>query len=282
MLTEEPRNMSEILLGLESENIFINKETITKYFKTLREAGCFIEKKKNKFYIKYPILNFSADELKTLAEFEKISSNINCKTNYAAFLKFLDKLFVLTHKTEYEKYKKICLKSNKNKNSWSEKISLKYRDKIEILSRFMDENSAMVKIVYKNKNYTITPISFRYYQDSASIFAYDNKKNVNKNFALDGIEEIKGTPITSTGGDFGLSTTFKITGRLKNNYILKEGEIAMDSDGALIVTNNKEDKTELFNRLLKYGEYCEILYPKSDRQKFLELVENLIAKITLG
>ena len=282
MLTEKPLSMDEILLGLESEDIFINKETITKYFKTLREAGCTIEKRKNKFYIKYPILGFSPDELETLAGFEKIASNINSKANYGAFCKFLEKIFTLANADEYEKYKKISLKTKQNKAFWSEKISSKYKEKIETLSRFMYENSSVINIIYENKNYSITPLSFCYYKDSVSLLGYDNKKNVNKNFTLDKLTDIKGTPITATGKDFGLSTTFKITGRLKKSYTLKEGEIAVESEEGLIITNNKEDKKELFNRLLKYGDCCEILYPKNDRENFINLVENLITNSTRG
>ena len=79
--------------------------------------------------------------------------------------------------------------------------------------------------------------------------AYDNIENVNKNFALNKIDDIKATPSKGINTEFGLSTTFKISGKLKNIYRIREGEIVTNYENYIIVTNKKEDKTELFNRL---------------------------------
>ena len=72
----------------------------------------------------------------------------------------------------------------------------------------------------------------------------------------------------------------KKKGDLKKSYMAKEGENVSPYDDYLIVTNKNEDKEVLFKRLLKYGTYCEVLYPKSDREKFINLVENLISRHT--
>ncbi len=81
---------------------------------------------------------------------------------------------------------------------------------------------------------------------------------------------------------FALTTTFKITGRLKYAYDIKEGETVSSYDDCLIVTNKNEDKSELFRRLLKYGNLCEILYPKTDRENFKNLVYSLINRFELN
>jgi len=279
LMTQNPVSIDEILKHFESEEIYLSKETISKYFATLRRAGCDIQKKKNKFYIKYPILNFSKSELLTLANFQKAAYNLNSKNNYSHFLKFLERLFILTN--EIENYRKISRENPINKSFWDDKTGKEYKEKIEILSEFMGNNPQKLKIAYEGINYNITPLNFRYNKDSICLSAYDNVENVNKNFALNKIDDIKPTPSKGTGTEFGLSTTFKITGKLKNAYRIREGEIVTNYENHIVVTNKKEDKTELFNRLLKYGAYCEILYPENDRKKFLKIIEDLISKHTM-
>ena len=99
-------------------------------------------------------------------------------------------------------------------------------------------------------------------------------------FPLYKISDIKETLSAKSPVDFSLTTTFKITGRLKNAYAPREGEIISEFKDHIIVSNKKEDKDELFKRLLKYGSFCEILYPKSDREKFKTLVTGLISNFS--
>lgn len=273
LMTESPSSINDILNSFEKEGIFVTKETISKYFTTLREAGCNIQKRKNKFYIKYPILEFTEDEIETLKEFESIAQNLNSKKQHLHFLKFLDKLFTLTNYTAFENYKKQRIQIN----NFSEKLSNIYKDKIEAISEFISKNPQKLTLTFEDKDYSITPVGFRYFENSICLLGYDTKENVNKNFPLGKITNIKQSPIKAPGTDFGLSTTFKITGRLKDAYNVRKGEIIGVYDDYIVVTNKKEDKDALFRRLLKYGTFCEILYPQNDREKFKKLIENLLS-----
>lgn len=275
IMTKKPVSIDEILTIFDNEGIFIERETISKYFATLRYAGCDIQKRRNKFYINFPVLHFSNDELSTLAEFQKTVSALNSKNNYSYFSKFLDKLFMLCPKTDMGNYQNIYKKCLLEKDFLDKKTTEKYKNKIEIFSEFMDDTPQQLKITYEEKSYNIIPLNFRYYKNSISLLAYDNSKNINKNFLLDKITSIIRVPSAAYNTDMGLATTFKLTGRLKNAYILKRGETGMARGNYMLVTNKTEDKNELFNRLLKYGTSCEILYPKSDREKFLYLIKNL-------
>lgn len=277
IMTKNPVSIDEILSTFENEGIFIERETISKYFATLRNAGCNIQKKRNKFYINFPALHFSQCDFSTLAEFQKTISTLNSKNNYSYFLKFLDKLFALCPKSDIDNYNIAYKKCLTEKSFLDEKTVEKYKNKIEIFSEFINNTPQKVKIIYEEKRYNITPLNFRYYKNSISLLAYDNNKNVNKNFLLDKITSITRIPSISANTEFGLATTFKLKGRLKNTYILKEGETGMARGDYMLVTNKTEDKNELFNRLLKYGTNCEILYPKSDRENFLNLIKRLRA-----
>jgi len=279
LMTEKPVTLEEIMLFLEEDNSFVNKETISKYFATLRNAGCDIQKRKNKFYIKYPVLNFTNTELNTLSILQKTASNLCSKKDNDEFLKFIDKLFTLVDKTEVNYYKNI-LQNSENKSLIDKELTNRFKDKIETISQFMGASAQKIKITYQEKIYNIIPLKFHYFKHSICLFGYDCLNKVNKNFSLSHISDIKQTPILAQNMDFSLSTTFKIKGRLKNGYLLKEGEILSSYDDYAIVTNKNEDKEVLFKRLLKYGTYCEVLYPKSDREKFINLVENLISRHT--
>lgn len=272
LMTEKPVTVEEILSTLEEDNSFVNKETISKYFTTLRNAGCDIQKRRNKFYIKYPILNFPDNELGVLSAFQKIAKNLCTKSDYSEFLKFMDKLFTLTDTDEIKRYKAVFY-SMEDKNLID--IS-KFKDKIETISNFMGDNARKIKITVENKTYTVVPLKFHYLKNSVCLYAYDVKENINKNFPLSLLHDIKQTPLSAQSTDFSLSTTFKITGGLKNTYQIKEGEIISPFEDYIVVTNKKEDKEQLFKRLLRYGTNCEILYPKSDREKFKNLVKYLI------
>lgn len=272
LMTEKPVSLKEITESLEEDDNFVNRETITKYFTTLRNAGCNIQKKQNKFYIKYPILSFSDTEFKTLADFQKITKNLTSKKDYNEFLKFLDKLFALADTKKLSEYKRI-LQNTEDKNLVSSNV---FKDKIESISNFLTEPLQKIKIIFEDKPYTIIPIKFRYFKNSICLFGYDCANNVNKNFPINKIQSIKQTPSLAQSTDFGLSTTFKIKGDLKKSYMAKEGENVSPYDDYLIVTNKNEDKEALFKRLLKYGTNCEILYPKTDREKFHTLIHSLI------
>jgi len=277
LMTEKPVSIEEIMTALEEVDNFVNKETISKYFTTLRKAGCDIQKRKNKFYIKYPILNFTDTELNTLSIFQKTAINICAKKDYTEFLKFLDKLFTLSDKNETSRYK-AAFQNSSDKNLINKELTNKFKNKIETISQFMGNSPQKLKIIYEDKNYDIIPLKFHYFKHSICLFGYDYLNKVNKNFSLDKISDIKQTPFMAQYADFSLSTTFKVKGKLKNSYSAKEGEIVSSYENYLIVTNNKEDKEELFKRLLKYGIECEVLYPKSDRTKFISMIESMIQR----
>lgn len=273
LLIETPMSANEILEKLEEENIFINAESLSKYLVTLRLSGCDIQKRRNKFYIKYPIFHLDDAELETLAHFDILCKNLNSKENYGEFQKFLNKLFSLSKNTE--KYIQIqAVQSPETFSTGTEK----YKEKIEIISKFIDGNTQKIKITAENKEFAITPLKFHYFKNSVCLLGYDIKNNVNKYFPLDKISKIEEGNSSLAPVEFSLTTTFKISGRLKNGYYLREGETLTEHGNYIIVSNKKEDKDELFKRLLKYSTCCEILYPKTDREKFKKLVESLILK----
>lgn len=245
LLTEKPVSVNKIFETFENKNTYVTRETITKYFSTLKAHGATIKKSKGKYYINYPLLNLSFENLKTLANFEKAVEDLGSNQDKQNFTRILNKLCSLLSVEEIETYKKISSELLR-KERLCLKISKKYKEKIQTLSNFMNEHTNQIKILFDNKEYTVLPLDFIYGKNSVSILCYDIKKNLNRSFSLDKITKVKNCHKSINTADFSFCTTFKISGRLKDAYILKEDETAQRNDNSIIVTNNKEDKKKLF------------------------------------
>lgn len=277
LLSEKPMSMNEIFNEFSDEDDFISKETISKYFSTLRQLGVVIQKNKNKFFLKYPIcsINFSNQELSVLADFEKMAHDLCSSDDYKVFKSIYEKIFNLTNNecsNAYDDIKKSTFMCN-----GASLISQKHKEKIEKLADYLSFGSRKIKIKYDNTSYQIIPKYIKYMKSNVYLYAYDNISKVNKLFVIDKIEDISLMPQMAAGSEFAYATTFKIYKRLKFAYYPREGEIVEDFSDYQIVTNKDEDKDSLFRRLLRYVDLCEIIYPASDREKFKKLIDNMLA-----
>ena len=99
LLHQKPRSINEICFELDVDNIGVKKETITKYFSTLRSCGCIVEKREGKFYLlNMPFfINLNKEELKTLAYFQKFSQKFNSKLFEEKIQSALSKLLKLSN-----------------------------------------------------------------------------------------------------------------------------------------------------------------------------------------
>ena len=73
-----------------------------------------------------------------------------------------------------------------------------------------------------------------------------------------------------------IPVVFKLRGRLAKVYRLYEREKFSEQDKKLkevTVTSYSDDIDSLLMRILKYGENCEVLYPKQVRNKMANLIK---------
>lgn len=273
LLHQKPLRLDELCYELDASELGVNKETITKYFSTLREVGCVIEKSEGKFWLKHLpfFVDFNKRELETLAIFQKFAQKLHQKKLNEKLQSALSKILKMTDVSVHINYHQI-LNSIK-----FEDIYYKNKEKLELLSNFFDENAQKLKIKYRSENYKILPKCFKFNKINAYLFAFNEESKKYQNFLLDDIEEIVSLIQNTSAQNFASVTVFKITDRLASGYTLYENELIHEIErGVKIVTNKTQDKKELHSRLLKYGEFCEIISPKDEKEIFKRELDEMI------
>lgn len=274
ILMSSPSSRREICELLNRKEIKADIKTITKYIRTLKLAGFDIRVENKKFQVyKTPFTTSLTKEEKDglmavialLNNFFKGGANRDCKLMEEK----LRNIFALKNNLE------INIENKPIDFNFEADENLSFN--IMKLSKYLMEDNVKLKIKYEKKRYIIFPKEIKYKRNGVFLYAYNKTKEKNSIFRVDLITDIKF--IEYVNPEFpttGKQTIFKITGRLKKNYILREGEVAKYMEDEVYVTNVYEDKEELFNRLIKYGKYCEVTYPESDRKKFKNKIKNLI------
>ena len=97
---------------------------------------------------------------------------------------------------------------------------------------------------------------------------------------IDSIIELNQLPKKSKGTTCLNSVVFELYGRLVSSYKLKPSEKVINfSNSCITVSNTAEDKDVLLRRLLKYGENCKIITPKSMQNELLELTNEMLKNL---
>lgn len=75
------------------------------------------------------------------------------------------------------------------------------------------------------------------------------------------------------------SVTFRLKDRLAKGYRLRDDEklLQTKSDGSIIILNQKEDRVLLLKRLMRYGENCEVISPKTLREEMKQMIETTLS-----
>jgi|GEM_PF-1299487 len=274
MLHARPLGLDELCYELDIDEVGVNRETITKYFSTLREVGCVIEKRGGKFWLKHMPLfvNFTQRELETMAIFQKFTQKLQQKRIDDKIQSAFSKILRMTDMKLHEQYHKIL-----NAVKFDD-VYIENKEKLELLSNFFDENSSKLKIKYRGEHFKISPKSFKFGENSVQLFAFNEASKKYENFLLSDIEAIMSLIQSTSAQNFASSTVFKITGRLANGYFPYEGEVVMQTGkDNKNVTSKMQDKAELHARLLKYGELCTLISPRDEVEEFISEIDDMIA-----
>ncbi len=272
MLYKGPHSLDEICDELYGEDIILSRETIAKYFKTLRKSGCVIRKRRGKFELEsVPFsLDLSDEDFYFLAAFENLGLNLYGENIRDDLKTALSKILSLTDGSGYEKYRGFS-----NGVAKINHISLLFRDKISKLLKFGYDNSK-IKVLYGDRKMNISHISFKYCDNAVFVHVFNEDSKNYELLLLENIKEIYSTPKSSLASNFAPYTVFELRGRLKNSYSLYEGErVIKTGEDFMVVSNNFEDKNELFKRLVRYGKLCRIVSPKGDIEKFKNMLDKM-------
>lgn len=264
---------------------YFSKEVILKYISTLRSAGYDISKPApsnnyNYELNKSPVLiELSNEQLKNLAVMfcyaESLYQN-KIIDNYNSFLKKIkkfipDKQVQLLNKEIKKQREKLetdffkhapfeeLIKKIENFQTANQRVSIKYR-----LSCNKEEN----QIVLELKN-------IKYDKNEVYISGYNPISEQTHAIKLTQIVDIKQLPTKSQYNQILLPVTFRLKGKLAKVYRPYENEKIVSTDeksNTIEITAHIEDNEALIKRLLKYGENCEVIYPKHVQNDMIKII----------
>ncbi|HSA07692.1 MAG TPA: WYL domain-containing protein [Candidatus Gastranaerophilales bacterium] len=295
-LNEKNKNADELnelfLDDPDVERIF-SKDVILKYISTLRLAGYDISRpsaSNNYCYElnKAPVLiDFSDEEIRTLVLLKSYAEGFQQNKHIKNYYSFLEKIKRYMCKKQIEKLnEQITIQEKKD-----EQILNKFKnqsDLIKKIEQYLNENQN-VEIKYKlpeeekEKLIIVKLLKLKYKINEVAIIYCDLISNQMNCLKIDYISYIKQLPSISGEKQVLCSVIFKLKGKLAKTYRPYEGEkITVPSlkSHELTVTAYCDDIETLLKRLLKYGENCEVLYPKQIRNNMINTINNALKNYT--
>lgn len=262
---------------IDPHNRIYTNEVILKYINTLKVFGFRFIKEKDK----YVLLNspnrfdFDKEELKALYLLEnsaKLLPEEKLEDEIEKFLQELEKNFsdnTRLHSHSATKPDFINLKFDYSK----------YLNEIQEYEKYCLDGQR-IKVVYKNKNEIQTsamvePNEIKYIENEVFLSVYNPISAQIQDINFNSIIKVEQLPLKSNPKNMLASVTFKLKDNLAKVYKLREGEklLQLDPDGSLVILNQQEDQNLLLKRLMRYGENCELISPKTLREEMKQLIK---------
>lgn len=265
---------------IDPKNRIYTNEVILKYINTLKVFGFKFVKEKDKYVLVNPPnqLNFDEKDLRAICLIEKYSELIpeeKFRTEIAGFLQELERRF--SEKTKILS-KKLLKTDAVNINSTFKRHALRIKEYekfcqegLKLKVRYIERHDAEVSII-------VEPNEIKYIKKSVFLSVYNPIAATVQDIDFDNILEVNQLPSKVNPTTMHTSVTFKLKDRLATGYRLYEGErlLQKEKNGNIVVLNQKEDKTQLLKRLLRYGENCEVLSPKNIRDEMLCIINEML------
>ena len=262
ILKNEIFTLDKILSKLEEENIYIEKETLNKYIRTLIKMGFLFERHNNKTYriTKLPF-NLNIEQTDFLFELLNIlETAANCN-----FSKTFQKmaLFVLPEKQK-EMFSKI---SRTDKTIQKIEKYIKEAQRLKIIIKCQEE---------KEVKKIIEPYDVYYKTNGNYIVGYDIEKKEITEFPIKQIVSLKQMPIKNKHSYTKNEAIIKFSQKVAQSYVLKDEEILMEKTPEYIIVKTFfADKESFYKRILRYGDFCEILSGEKIREDFQSYLKDL-------
>lgn len=278
-LAQSPASINDIIGHFEKKdpnNRIYTSEVILKYINTLKVFGFKFKKEKDKYVLLNTPNQFNFDEkdLRTLLLIQncsKIIPEIKVTTEVQKFLQELERRF--SDNTN-------ALAQNITKSNFLNLSKYeRYSERIKEYEQYCIDGQK-IKLTYKNKeeaNISIIaePTEIRYKDEQVYLRIYNPISAEIQDINFDWVIEIKQLPLKANPTTMLSSVTFRLKDRLTKAYRLHIGEklLQTEQDGSLIILNQQEDRTLLLKRLMRYGENCEVISPKSLKEEMKQLIK---------
>lgn len=264
----------------DPNNRIYTNEVILKYINTFKVFGFRFIKEKDKYLLlnTFNHFDFNEKELKLIYLIEKFSELIpeeKIKIEIHNFLTELEKQFsnntrILAH--NITKPPHINFQYDYNKHSERIKEYEKYcLDKQKIKITYLNRNKNTISAM-------VEPNEIKYQGKDVYLSVYNPVSALIQDINFNSITKVEQLPLMSNPTNIYSSVTFELKDRLAKAYKLHESErvIQTKTNGNIVVLNNKEDRELLIKRLLRYGEYCEVLSPKDTREEMHKTIKEIL------
>lgn len=255
----------------------LRTDSLYKYLNTFKLLGINISKSKNKYSISnIPFkTDFTEKELETIKFLYSYIQEVCSNDAKEQLKKLFDNLLKNTSTSN-------LLNENIDTKSYLKRLEIKINK--ENVQKFctLCKEKQRISFTYFNRAlntkqaFTVEPNEVIIMPTGEILKAFNPEIAEIQNFQIEDITDLKQLPIMAKTINIKNSVTFIIKGRLALAYELKNGERIIKSDeDYIVVSNSEEDKDELIKRLLRYGFSCEILYPKTLKARFVQILKNI-------
>lgn len=284
ILCQEKASIQDIIHHFEKiypDNKAYTNEVILKYINTLKVSGLRFKKEKGKYILLNSPLqfDFSEQDLKTISLIEKAAKFFPEKAvqeGIHGFLQDLEKRFSDNSKIVAHNLKKPSL-VNLDLNYE------KYSEQIKKYEKYCNERQRL-KITYKQNNKKETsimaePNEIKYIGNNIYLSVYNPFSAQIQDINFNSILKTEQLPLKSNPVNMVSSVIFELKGRLAKAYRMHESEklLQIKDDENIVILNQKEDRTLLLKRLIRYGENCEVISPKNLREEMQQMITNTLA-----
>ena len=268
---------------------YFSRDVIIKYISTLRVAGYKISKPclaNNYTYEleKLPVsVNLNDKHIKTLAVMDTHIKSLHQSKFIKEYKSFLKKIQKLISDSQINMLIEELEQSEKN---YHENI-IRYEQFAELIKKIelLKEKNCRVSVVFiasdspEEKQAVFELKSFKYDKNEVYLSGYNPIIGQSQLIKLSQIIELKQLPTKSHHNIVMTPVIFKLKGQLAKIYRPYENEKITESGkniNTISVTAYVEDYRILLNRLLKYGESCEVIYPKIARDTIIKTINKTL------
>ena len=261
------------------ENVY-SQEAFLKYFNTFELSGLKLNRFQGKYSLNNALLktNLSKKEQEMLILLINSITKLNNKSEEEIIKNFFLKI---------DKYVDIDLNNELNNIANKETLiqNSNIRNNIIATLKNLIYEVQRVNITYKKKDNTEETDTFELKEiiekdNCMYVVCYSPSLGHNKRININYIKSLNQLPQKISGVCYMNSIVFEVYGRLASLYRLKQSERVIDfSNNHLTISNTEEDKDSLLLRLLKYGENCKIIRPKSLQEEFINLTNDILKNL---
>lgn len=266
-----------------------SREVILKYINTLRMSGYNIAKPTLSNNYRYelnksPVLiEIDEAQLKNIAVMFFYAERLHQNKIIDSYNSFLKKIKKILPESQVQILNNEIIKQRESLDN-SFFAHAPHENMIKKIESFIADDQR-VSIKYKlpvqdKENQVILELkNIKYEQREIYVTGYNPITEQTHSIMLSYITDIKQLPTKSQYSRILTPMIFKLKGRLAKAYRPYEHEkITPENDrlNSITVTSYTDDKEMLFKRLLKYGENCEVIYPKHARNDMIDIINETL------